>query len=227
MGRDLVFTSDRLPDVDGLLAAYRAGFFPMYEPAYGCFLWISPWERGVIPLREEEGLHVPRRLRQRARSRRFEITSDVAFEQVMRACASEHAREDGGTWINEEMIEAYAGLHRLGHAHSVEAWRRADQDADRHLVGGLYGVRLGGAFFAESMFCRPALGGTDAGKVCLYFLMAHLRRRGFLLLDAQFPTPHLARFGCVGVGRTEYLARLGRALAVTPSWRPFLAECDL
>jgi leucyl/phenylalanyl-tRNA--protein transferase len=130
----------------------------------------------------------------------FEVSVDRAFEAVMRACAD---RPDDGTWINEEIIETYTALHRLGLAHSVEVWQAGK------LAGGLYGVHLGGAFFGESMFHRV----TDASKVALVSLVDRLARRGFTLLDTQWVTPHLEQFGAVEISRADYLLRLSRALA--------------
>ena len=159
--------------------------------------WFSPDPRGVLPL---DSFHVPARLARVARSGRFEVTSDRAFEAVMRACAD---RPDDGTWISEEIIECYVTLHRLGIAHSIEAWHGGQ------LAGGLYGVHLGGAFFGESMFHRV----RDASKVALVSLVDRLTRRGFLLLDTQWVTPHLEQFGAVEIPRRDYLARLKQALA--------------
>lgn len=174
----------------------------------GSIHWYSPDPRGVLPL---DGLRVPKSLRRRIQQRPFTLRSDTRFEAVMRACAeSRPGREE--TWIDERLIEAYVGLHRQGCAHSVEAWLG---DA---LVGGLYGVTLGGAFFGESMFSRPELGGTDASKICLVELVAILRRGGFRLLDTQFWTPHLGRLGVVEISREAYLRALGDALENPARW---------
>lgn len=222
---------------DALLRAYRAGVFPMAQTrrdgSPGAIRWYSPDPRGVIPL-EGAAQRLPRSLAQRVRSERFDIRADTDFEGVIRACAAPRAGEPG-TWIDERIVCAYTALHRAGHAHSVEAWLPdgAATGAGRAsagpgaslsgpaLVGGLYGVRIGGAFFGESMFCRPGLGGTDASKVCLAHLIHHLRRRGFVLLDTQWCTPHLERFGCVEVPRREYLRRLGDAVDRACAWSPF------
>lgn len=209
--------------VDGLLAAYQAGVFPMGgergplgEP--GPIMWYDPDPRAIIPL---NGLRVPRTLRQRVRSGRFRITSDTAFERVLAACAaSRPGREE--TWIDARIASAYAALHRAGHAHTVEAW--LDTDDGPFLVGGLYGVSVGGLFAGESMFSVPEHGGTDASKVCLVHLVAHLRRRGFALLDTQFITTHLARLGAIEIPRTEYRVRLKRALTIDAVWTPFEAH---
>ena len=178
-----------------VVRAYREGVFPMALDD-GQIGWFSPDPRGVIPLEE---FHTPARLARLVRQGRFELRIDGAFEDVMRACA---ARPDDGTWISEEIIECYTALHRMGLAHSVEAWREG------RLVGGLYGVHLGGAFFGESMFHRE----TDASKVALAALVDRLRRQNFRLLDVQWVTPHLATFGAVEIPRDDYLERLKLAL---------------
>jgi leucyl/phenylalanyl-tRNA--protein transferase len=164
--------------------------------------WYSPDPRGVIPL---DGFHVPGRLARVMRSGVFRIERDRAFGEVIRACAeSDRGDDDPGTWIDEEIIHSYSELHRLGFAHSLETWQ-----GDR-LVGGLYGVALGGAFFGESMFHRA----TNASKVALAGLVEHLRQRGFQLLDIQWVTPHLEQFGAVEIPRAAYLRRLAEALAL-------------
>jgi leucyl/phenylalanyl-tRNA--protein transferase len=178
-----------------LMAAYRQGVFPMGMED-GEIGWFSPDPRGILPL---ERFHVPARLARVVRQRRFGVRFDTCFEQVIRACAE---RPGTGTWINEEIIESYVALHRLGHAHSVEAW---DGDV---LAGGLYGVHLGRAFFGESMFHRV----TDASKIALVGLVDRLRQRGFSMLDTQWTTPHLEQFGAVEIPRRAYMARLRAAL---------------
>lgn len=183
-----------------LLAAYARGMFPMAERRDDPNLfWVMPEKRGVIPL---GGFHVPRRLARTVRSDRFEVRIDTAFEDVMRACAAP-ARGREESWINDEILSTYAELHRTGHAHSVECWREG------RLVGGLYGVNLKSAFFGESMFMRE----RDASKVALVHLLARLIRGGFTLLDTQFQTEHLARFGSVEIPSSEYMKRLGNALS--------------
>ena len=168
----------------------------------GEIAWFSPDPRGILPL---DAFQVHARLARVLRQGRFDVVSDRDFEGVMRACAE---RPGEGTWISDDILEAYTALHRLGLAHSVETWQ-GDQ-----LVGGLYGVHLGGAFFGESMFHRV----TDASKVALAFLVDRLRRRGFLLLDIQWVTPHLEQFGAVEIPKREYLARLKRAVARECRW---------
>ena len=178
-----------------LVHAYRQGIFPMALED-GEIGWFSPDPRGVLPL---DHVHVPSRLERVIRSGRFGIAIDNDFEGVMRACAAD--REDG-TWISEEIIESYVALHRAGLAHSIETWQRG------RLVGGLYGVHIGGAFFGESMFHHE----TDASKVALMALVTRMRERGMSLLDIQWVTPHLAQFGAVEIPRAAYLAKLKQAI---------------
>ena len=175
-----------------VLAAYARGIFPMAEPG-GPIHWYAPDPRAVFEL---EALHVSRRLARTVRSGRFSIAVNRDFEGVMRACA-----ERPETWINDAIVRVYSDLHRAGHAHSVETYREG------RLVGGLYGVSLGGAFMGESMFSRE----RDASKVALVALVERLKARGFVLLDTQFMTGHLARLGAVYIPLGEYLRRLERA----------------
>jgi leucyl/phenylalanyl-tRNA--protein transferase len=169
--------------------------------------WYAPAERAILPL---DAVHIPQRVARRLRSGRFEIRYDTAFEAVIRACAAPR-RGDPDTWINDAIIAAYTELWRRGVAHSVEAWR------DGKLVGGLYGLAIGGAFFAESMFHRAALGGTDASKVALAALVGHLRTRGYVLLDVQMVTPTSAQFGAIEIPRADFERRwaAARRLAIT------------
>ncbi len=178
-----------------LIAAYRAGYFPMAMDD-GEIRWYSPDPRGVLPL---DRFHAPRRLLRVVRSRRFEISVDRAFREVMAGCAAD--REEG-TWINGEILDSYCALHGHGLAHSVEVW------AGGELAGGLYGVSLNGAFFGESMFHRV----SDASKVALWALVERLRDRGFALLDIQWLTPLLASCGAVEMPRDQYLEALAEAL---------------
>jgi leucyl/phenylalanyl-tRNA--protein transferase len=183
-----------------LLRAYAQGIFPMAERRDDPLLfWVSPESRGIVPL---DGFHVPHRLARTVRSDRFEVAVDTAFADVIRACAAPVEGRDE-SWINSEIAEVYTALHRKGHAHSVECRRNGK------LVGGLYGVRLGAAFFGESMFSRE----RDASKVALVHLVARMIEGGFALLDTQFLTGHLARFGAVEIPRDEYLKRLADAIA--------------
>ena len=179
-----------------VLHAYAEGIFPMAERRDAPDLyWVSPERRGVIPF---DSFHIPKRLARTVRSDRFVVTSDTAFVDVMRACA-ESVDGRPSTWINAEIVRLYTALHAAGHAHSVECWR------DGELVGGLYGVSLGGAFFGESMFSRE----RDASKVALVHLVARLKVGGYVLLDTQFLTKHLAS-SARSKFRASYLARLRR-----------------
>ena len=189
-----------------LLRAYAAGIFPMAESAEDPELfWIDPEKRGILPL---ERFHLPRRLRRTLRARGIAVVCNADFDAVIRACG-EATKERPKTWINDSIIELYSALHRQGFAHSVEVRRNGA------LVGGLYGVTLGGAFFGESMFTRA----TDASKLALAHLVARLRIGGFELLDTQFLTEHLARFGAIEISRAAYRRRLEKALAA-PAYFP-------
>lgn len=179
-----------------LLEAYGCGVFPWFDDD-SPILWWSPDPRAVLEL---DGLHIPRRLQRTLRSGRFRPTINRAFGAVIRGCAD---RPGEGTWITPDMIAAYEALHALGFAHSLEVW------CDDKLAGGIYGVALGGLFAGESMFT----GVRDASKAALVFLVDHLRRRGFQLFDIQVLSEHTARLGGREIPRTEYLARLRRALA--------------
>jgi len=190
-GRRLTLTPE------GIELAYRHGIFPMADERSGEVLWFRPDPRAVIPL---DGFHVSRSLARTLRRGRFEVRVDTAFATVMRGCAD----RPEGSWISERFVEVYGSLHRAGKAHSVEAWR------DRRLVGGVYGLALGGAFMAESMFHRE----TDASKVALAALVGRLSERGFTVLDVQYMTPHLESLGAVEITRREYERRLERALAL-------------
>ena len=190
---------------DLLLRGYACGIFPMSEGADdpGIF-FVEPRMRGVVPL---DGLNVSRRLARTVRSGKFELRIDSEFERVVALCA-EAAPDRPETWINPRIRRLYGELYRMGHAHSVESWQ------DGELVGGLYGVSLKGAFFGESMFSRV----SDASKVALVHLVDRLRERGYVLLDTQFITDHLARMGAVEVPREDYLSLLEAALQVEADW---------
>jgi leucyl/phenylalanyl-tRNA---protein transferase len=190
-GRGLTLTPE------GVLLAYRHGLFPMADERSGETLWFRPDPRAVIPL---DGFHVSRSLARTIGRGVFEIRVDTDFEGVMRGCAD----RPEGTWISGRFVEVYGALHRAGTAHSVEAWRAG------RLCGGTYGVAMGGAFMAESMFHRE----SDASKVALAALVTRLRERGFALLDVQYLTPHLESLGAVEITRREYERRLERALAL-------------
>jgi leucyl/phenylalanyl-tRNA--protein transferase len=191
---------------DLLLRAYGAGVFPMAESRQSDRLyWLDPALRGVLPI--DAGFHLPRRLKRTALSGRFAVTADRDFAGVIRGCA-EPAPGRMDTWINPEIERLFLALHARRAAHSVESWQ------DGRLVGGLYGVALGGAFFGESMFSRA----TDASKVALVHLVARLRLCGFVLLDTQFLTSHLARFGAVEIPKADYKRRLADALEAPARW---------
>jgi leucyl/phenylalanyl-tRNA--protein transferase len=197
-----------------LLRAYAVGLFPMAERHDDDTLyWIDPEKRGILPL---DKFHIPRRLRRRVRSGEFEIRCDTAFEEVIRRCA-EPADDRAETWINEEIIRLYIELHKMGRAHSIEARK------DGCLVGGLYGVTLGAAFFGESMFSEA----TDASKVALVYLVAALKKSGFRLLDSQFVTMHLAQFGAVEIHRSGYRQLLASALDVKADFHCEVDEAEL
>lgn len=182
-----------------LLKAYRAGIFPMAETADDPELfWVDPERRGILPL---DAFHVPRRLRRLVRQDRFEVRVDSDFPATLTACA-EATEKRPNTWINNEIVRLYTALHRSEAAHSVECWQNGN------LVGGLYGVSIGGAFFGESMFSRVA----DASKVALVHLVSLMRIGGYRLLDLQFVTPHLAQFGAIEVPRAQYHRLLAEAL---------------
>ncbi len=200
---------DPAPSPELLLSAYLQGAFPMADPDSGRILWYSPDPRGVLPL--DGSFRVPGTVGRLVRQGRFEIVRDRDFIGVMRACAAPRPGEDG-TWIDERLIGAYGRLHESGFAHSIEAWR------DGRRGGGLYGVRSGAAFFGESMFIRPELGGSGASKVCLVRLVDHLRAIGGRLLDTQFTTEHLERFGAREIPRETYLRRLAEALKHPTDW---------
>jgi leucyl/phenylalanyl-tRNA---protein transferase len=185
---------------DLMLRAYRHGLFPMAETRKGDRLyWLDPEKRGILPL---DSFHLPRRLARTVLSSAFEVTVDQDFSGTIAGCA-EPAPGRVDTWINPQIERLFSELHRLGHAHSVESRQ------DGHLVGGLYGVAIGGVFFGESMFSVA----RDASKVALVHLVARLRLGGFRLLDTQFVTAHLAQFGAEELAREEYKTRLTQALA--------------
>ncbi|MBP0617103.1 leucyl/phenylalanyl-tRNA--protein transferase [Jiella mangrovi] len=200
-GKELAITPELL------LKAYASGIFPMAEAADDPqIFWVDPSERGVLPL---DGFHLPRSLRKVIRQDRFDVRVDTAFAAVVDGCAEPAPGRDK-TWINRHIRDLYVALHREGFAHSVECWN-AEQ-----LVGGLYGVSINGAFFGESMFSRA----TDASKVALAFLCERLIRGGYSLLDTQFITSHLARFGAVEIERDVYHERLGEALGIAATFYP-------
>jgi len=183
-----------------LLRAYAAGIFPMAESRDAPeVFWVDPRRRGILPL---DGFHISRSLARRMRKGGYTATLNRDFARVVDGCAD---RDE--TWINDEIRELYLALHAMGHAHSLEIWQ------DGQMVGGVYGVAIGGAFFGESMFSRR----TDASKLALAHLVDHLRRCGFTLFDTQFITPHLHSLGALEISRADYRARLAEALKIPAS----------
>ncbi len=180
--------------VEDILRAYRHGFFPMADSREGTVSWCQPYQRAVVPL---DSFRPSRSLRRVIDEKRFTIKINSVFEQVIRACSQPRSTEQE-TWLSEEIIEVFLKLHHLGLAHSVESWQ------DGELAGGLYGLSMGGAFFGESMFFFE----RDASKVAFAWLVAHLKRQGYLLLDAQIMNPHLERLGAVEIPHEEYMAQL-------------------
>jgi leucyl/phenylalanyl-tRNA---protein transferase len=193
---------DLTPDM--LLAAYANGYFPMAlakdDPE---LYWFSPEERGVLPL---ETFNIPRGLARAMKKHPYTLTVDTAFEQVIRACGT-LTKERHETWINERIVMLYTALFEAGHAHSIEVW------AEEKLIGGLYGVSLGGAFFGESMFSRA----TDASKMALVRLVEILRAAGYQLLDTQYVNEHLKQFGVEAWSKRRYMTKLEKALSASPN----------
>jgi leucyl/phenylalanyl-tRNA--protein transferase len=206
-----VFRGERRLTPEVMIRAYSVGIFPMAvardDPT---IQWVAPMMRGILPL---DGFHVPRRLRRTVRQAPFEVTFDTAFAQTIAACAAPRPRESE-TWINSAIRTVFEELHDRKLAHSVECWQHG------RLVGGLYGLALGAAFFGESMFSTV----TDASKVALVHLVARLRYGGFHLLDAQFLTEHLTQFGCVEVPAAVYQTMLRRAVAASASFHSSLPD---
>jgi leucyl/phenylalanyl-tRNA---protein transferase len=193
-------TEEIIIDSEFLLTAYCNGYFPMAEPKTGEINWYSPDPRTIFDLNE---FHIPRSLKLVIKKKNFEIHINRQFEDTMRACG-----ERDETWISEKIVQSYVKLYKLGFAHSVEVWR------DGKLTGGLYGVAVGGAFFGESMFSRT----RDASKIALTYLVARLKERGYTLLDTQFITPHLKRFGAREISRDEYLKQLEKSITINCSF---------
>jgi leucyl/phenylalanyl-tRNA--protein transferase len=186
--------------VEYLLSAYANGYFPMADSREGSELhWFYPEKRGILPL---DSFHTPKSLNKFIKNNSLQYSVNHSFRDVITACASRS--ED--TWINDEIIDLYCELHRLGYAHSVECWM------DNALIGGLYGVAIGGAFFGESMFSRA----PNASKCVLVHLVTLLKDAGYTLLDTQFVNDHLKQFGVVEIPRDEYLEKLDGALQITP-----------
>jgi leucyl/phenylalanyl-tRNA--protein transferase len=191
---------NRIIEIRFLLTAYCNGYFPMADPKTGEIGWYSPDPRAIFPL---DQFKVPRSLKLTIKKGLFEIKTDASFEDVMWGCANRNE-----TWISAEIVRTYVRLFELGFAHSVEAWKNGA------LAGGLYGVSIGGAFFGESMFSAE----RDASKVALVALVDRLKERGYQLLDTQYTTPHLVRFGAKEIPRGEYLSLLQSAIALECTW---------
>ncbi|MCA9282842.1 MAG: leucyl/phenylalanyl-tRNA--protein transferase [Phycisphaeraceae bacterium] len=205
---------------------YAAGFFPMADPHTDEINFYAADPRGFLPLTTADGFRIPATVQRDIRSRRFTITADTAFEPVMRQCAGPRrespSNQSDSTWINEDLIAAYAVLHNHNMAHSVEAWRNDPESNTPVLVGGIYGISLNHAFFAESMFhvprprrpdsARHPLDGSGASSVCLVALIQHLARCGYHFCDTQVITPHVARFGAQSITRDKFDAMLARAV---------------
>lgn len=229
--------------VDAFVQMYSLGAFPMAEPlsvrqrgrgrgtARPAIHWYSPDPRAVLPL-EDGALRVWGGLRRAERRRRFVFTADHCFRRVIESCAEPGPRRGGPgeTWLCDELVECYTLLHSRGKAHSLEAWLPATPDASTGgsfvatppegatLIGGIYGVCLGAAFFAESMFSRPEQGGSDSSSLCLVHLWCHLRRCGYELLDVQIANHHTLQFGVKPIAGDEYLRRLAIAIAKPDAW---------
>ena len=202
--------NDEAISIEMLVWAYTRGIFPMAESRTGPVDWYSAEPRAVLPL---DGFKVSHSLRKRVRRGDYLVRCDASFEQVIRHCSQPRPGHPD-TWINEQIVDAFVRAHAAGLAHSVEAWTRPREGEEAKLVGGLYGLSLGGAFFGESMFSRA----TDASKVCLVHLVHRLQTQGYVLLDVQMNSEHMAQFGTIDISRGEYLKRLEEALAVDANW---------
>ncbi|MDO4550191.1 MAG: leucyl/phenylalanyl-tRNA--protein transferase [Planctomycetia bacterium] len=196
-----------------ILDAYAHGIFPWPNGENEPIFWWSPHERAIF---EMDDFHIPRRLRQTLRSGKFRVTADKAFSRVMEGCAYTYRRGEDGTWITKDIFREYKNLYEMGVAHSVEVWEK------EVLVGGVYGVSLGGFFAGESMFFLK----RDASKVALAHLMAHLKKRGFTLFDAQITNPHLEQFHILNVSQEEYLERLSAAIALKVSFGEYNGDAE-
>ena len=213
------------------LAMYQRGAFPMADSAEPDedIRWYMPYVRALMPLCEADGLHVPRTIERELRRGQFELTSDAAFGAVIRGCAKPRDAEDGA-WIDERIICMYERLHEAGHVHSIEAWRTDPATGERALAGGVYGLSIGAAFFAESMFhvarprqpngSRHPLDGTNASSCALVTLCRHLHTCGYQLLDAQVLNEHTERFGAYEIDGGAFLTLLTTAIAAPDCWRP-------
>lgn len=183
-----------------LLAAYKCGMFPMADEKTGKINWYEPEKRAILPL---YGLRISRSLNRKIKYKTYSVTFDKSFREVITNCSKRTT-----TWISDEIIESYQNLFSLGYVHSVETWKR------KKLVGGLYGVSIGGAFFGESMFSVE----VDASKVALVNLVEHLNKKNFILVDCQFMTSHLKSLGAIDIPKTEYLTLLSRAINLSTNF---------
>jgi len=199
---DEVLNQNRLTPAN-IIKAYSVGIFPMAENySDQKIYWINPQNRGILPL---GGLHISKSLRKTIKRKSFNVTYNYNFRHIIQECAKIGSRRPE-TWINQEIMEAYIELHKIGYAHSIECWK------DNKIVGGLYGIALGGAFFGESMFSQQ----SNASKIALVHLVAILKDRGFILLDTQFTSDHLETMGVIEISRENYLKKLKNALAKSP-----------
>jgi len=197
-----------------ILNTYQQGWFPMADDQGTGMDWVAPHQRCLMPL--DTRFHISRSLRKTIASKPFELSTDTAFGRVIRACGAQRA---GGCWLSDQIIAIFDLMHEAHHAHSIEAWFPG-QDRNDEPVGGIYGLAIGGAFCAESMFCRPERGGTDASKVCLCALVSKLRADGYVLLDTQIFNEHTSRFGAEQIPHEQYLDLLAKAIKVKV--RPWL-----
>lgn len=222
--------------VGALLEAYRAGAFPMADPQTGEVAFYQAPYRGIFPITACDpagAFHVPRSLRRRLNAGWLQVRADTAFVQICRQCSAPRP-DDPESWINDTIIDWFTLLHQEGFAHSVEAWRRDPDLGEDHLVGGVYGLAIGGAFMGESMFSRPMprlpdgrrhpMDGANASKICLVHLVEHLRQRGFVLFDTQLVNPHIAQLGCVEISHDQYMFRLAKAVELPVKWGEFASR---
>ena len=197
-----------------ILKGYSLGIFPMSESIDDPNIyWINPKKRGVIPLND---LKISKSLKKEIKKKKFKITINTNFNKVIANCAKK-TKGRPTTWINKEIIKLYSNLHKIGHAHSLEAWSK------NKLVGGLYGVSLGSAFFGESMFSTV----SNSSKICLVYLVANLKIRGFTLLDTQFVNPHLEGFGAIEISRDKYLSMLGKSLKKNADFKKKISQSSI
>ena len=197
-----------------VLKAYSLGVFPMSESFNDPNIyWINPKKRGVIPI---NNFKISRNLKKEIKRNKYKVTINKSFYEVITNCAKK-TKNRPTTWINKEIIKLYSNLHEIGHAHSVEAWFK-----DK-LVGGLYGVSLGSAFFGESMFSTM----SNASKICLIYLIANLQTKGFILLDTQFVNPHLKKLGAIEIPRKKYLKMLGNALKTNTNFNKKISQSSI